>query len=247
MKSEWRMAALGGFGGALVAVVVVFGAAALGLLPSRVNEAAFRDYLMAHPDIVVAMTNKLQSEQDDAEDAARQHAVDKLGLKVFFDPRFAFITGPANAKRTLVEFFDYNCPYCRQSIPAMMKFYSKHKADTRFAFIEFPIKGPQSTLAARVALAARKQPDKYVAFHFALMSEDGLADQNTIMAAAQRSGLDMTKLQQDMRAPEVDYAIAASHTLADAAKIDGTPVFIVDGKIREGAVDDAILAEMAKG
>lgn len=244
MKPEWNFAALGGLGGACIAVVIVFASSALGLLP--VSDRTFHDYLMAHPDIVVAMTDKLQADQDAATDMARQAAVDKVGLKAFFDPRIAFITGPADAKRTLVEFFDYNCPYCRASIPAMRKFYAAHKNDTRFAFIEFPIKGPQSTLAARAALAAREQPDKYLEFHFALMSEDDIVDEATIAADARKAGLDVAKLERDMNAPDIDFAIAASHKLADAVKIDGTPAFIVNGKIREGAVDDALLKQMAR-
>lgn len=68
----------------------------------------------------------------------REAAVAKVGIKAFFDPKIAFVTGPENAKTTLAEFFDYNCPYCRASVPALKKFYEAHKKDTRFAFIEFP-------------------------------------------------------------------------------------------------------------
>ncbi len=247
MKSEWKSAVAGGVAGALAVLVVAYAAGALGVLPNRAGDAAFHDYLMAHPEILVDMQTKLQAAQDAAAQKAQQDAVDKLGTKAFFNPKFAFITGPADAKRTVVEFFDYNCPYCRASIPALKTFYARHKTDTRFAFIEFPIKGPQSTLAARAALAARRQSDKYVAFHFALMAEDGLVDADTLMADAQKAGLDWGKLQNDMNAPDIPVAIAAAHGLAEAAKIDGTPAFIVNGKIHEGAIDDAILRQMAKG
>lgn len=247
MKSQWKTALAGAVGGALAALVVLFAAAEVGLLPGRADDAAFHDYLMAHPGLVVEMTNKLQAEQDSADQKAQQAAVDKLGTKAFFDPKLAFVTGPAHAKTTIVEFFDYNCPYCRASVPALMKFYARHKNDARFAFIEFPIKGPQSTLAARAALAARKQGDKYVAFHWALMNEDGLVDQATVLADAKKADLDVAKLESDMNAPDIGFAIAASHTLAEAAKIDGTPAFIINGRIREGAVDDKILDQMAKG
>jgi protein-disulfide isomerase len=247
MNSSWRLALIGGLGGGLVAAALFFVALQSGTLPVRPSDAAFHDYLMAHPELVAAMQDKLQAEQDAAADSDRQRAVTKIGLKAFFNPRIAFITGPASAKNTLVEFFDYNCPYCRQSIPALKSFYARHKSDTRFAFIEFPIKGPQSTLAASAALAARNQPDRYLDFHFALMSESGLADNSTILSDAKKVGLDTKKLETDMRAPSIGYAIAQSHALADAAKIDGTPVFIVNGRIREGAVDDATLASLLKG
>lgn len=236
---------MGGFVGAIAALALVYASAALGILP--MNGQAIHDYLMAHPDIVVAMGNKVQQEQDEADERSSQDAVDKLGLKAFFNPRIAFIAGPAKAKTTVVEMFDYNCPYCRQSFPAMKKFYAEHKNDTRFAFIEFPIKGPDSTFAARVALAARKQGDKYLALHFALMSETEHVDANTILADAQKVGIDMNRLQADMKSPEVDLGVNESLALAQAAKVGGTPFFVINGKVRPGALDDDVLRQMAKG
>ncbi|HKD23179.1 MAG TPA: DsbA family protein [Rhizomicrobium sp.] len=245
MNSQWNIAAAGGLIGALAAVVIVFAAASLGLLPH--NDAAIHDYLMAHPEIVVAMTDKLQAQQEADEDRAAQTAIDKLGAKALFDPRLAFITGPSQAKKTVVEFFDYNCPYCRLSLPAVKKYYAAHKNDTRFAFIEFPIKGADSIFAARVALAARKQGDKYLALHFLLMGEKDHVDANMILADAEKAGLDMNKLAADMKAPDVNAGVNAALALADAAKIKGTPFFVVNGRIRSGALDDAILKQMAKG
>jgi protein-disulfide isomerase len=245
MKESWKIAAFGGSAGAALALIVTFGAAALGVAPFAADGNAMHAYLLAHPEVIVEMTNKLQAQQDAQQDNVRQTAVNKLGMKAYFDPRVAFITGPANARTTIVEFFDYNCPYCRASVPAVKKFYQTHK-DARFAFIEFPIKGPQSTVAARAAMAARKQPGKYLAFHFALMSQDGLVDQNAVYAIAQKNGLDVIKLKADMASPSVDLALAAAHTLAQASGIDGTPAFIVNGRIREGAVTDDDLAQMTK-
>jgi protein-disulfide isomerase len=246
MKESWKIAALGGSAGAALALIVTFGAAALGVVPIPADGNAMHAYLLAHPEVIVEMTNKLQAQQDAQQENVRQAAVNKLGLKAYFDPRVAFVTGPANAKTTIVEFFDYNCPYCRASVPAVKKFYQTHK-DVRFAFIEFPIKGPQSTVAARAAMAARKQPDKYLAFHFALMSQDGMIDQNAVYAIAQKAGLDVPRLKTDMASPSVDLALASAHTLAQASGIDGTPAFIVNGRIREGAVTDDDLAQMSKG
>ena len=105
----------------------------------------------------------------------------------------------------------------------MKRFYERHKTNARFAFIEFPIKGPESTFAARVAMAARKQGDKYLALHFALMAEQDKVDFNLILADAQKAGLDMNRLALDMKAPENVAGINASLALASAAKINGTP------------------------
>ena len=88
----------------------------------------------------------------------------------------------------MVEFYDYNCPYCRASLPAVKKFYEQHKNDTRFSFIEFPIKGPESIVAAAAALAARLQPDKYLALHFALMNETDPVNEAMIYADAAEGG-----------------------------------------------------------
>jgi protein-disulfide isomerase len=247
MMESWKSAVAGGCAGAVITLSLVLGARALGVPPfASADGKALHAFLIAHPGVLVEMTNELQSQQDADDDNARQAAVNKLGMKAFFDPRVAFITGPANAKTTIVEFFDYNCPYCRASIPVVKKFYETHK-DVRFAFIEFPIKGPLSTVAARAAMAARKQPDKYVAFHFALMSQDGVVDESTVDAVARKAGLDLVRLKADMSAPSVDLALAAAHTLAEAANIDGTPAFIVDGRIREGGMTGNLLAQMTKG
>jgi protein-disulfide isomerase len=248
MKIDWRTIALSSIIGAVLALAVIaeFGWAGM-LAPDRAaTEKTVHDYLIDHPEILVDMTNRLQSQQEDLTRMTRRKAVDKLGLKTFFDPKVAFVTGPANAKTTLVEFFDYNCPYCRASIPAVKKFYEKNK-NVRFAFIEFPIKGQESIVAAHAAMAARKQADKYVAFHFALMEEKGFVDEATVLAVAKKTGLDIAKLQADMKDPAIDASIEAAHKLAEAANIDGTPAFIVNGKIREGALDDKLLAQMAKG
>ena len=246
MNGQWKTAALGALGGAVLSVAIVFAAAWNGLLPGA-GDRQIHDYLLAHPQLLADMNDKLQAQQEADEEAARQKAVDKLGPAAFFDPKVAFVTGPADAKKTLVEFFDYNCPFCRASIPAVKKFYEENKGKARFAFIEFPIKGPQSIIAAKAALAARNQPDKYLPFHFALMNEDALVDENLVFADAAKVGLDVAKLKADMADPAIAKSVDASLALAKKAGVDGTPAFIVNGRVREGAVDDDLLKELSKG
>lgn len=243
---DFKTAALGGIFGAVLGVAAVYGLSSRGMLPARTSDSAIHAYLMKHPQVLVDMTNELQAQQQQADDATRQSAVSKLGTKAFFDPRVAFVTGPADAKTTFVEFFDYNCPFCRASNGAVRKFYEAHKNDARFAFIEFPIKGPNSIAASRFSLAARNQPGKYLAFHFALMDEPGEVTAETVMAAAKKAGLDLTKLHSDEEDNSVSAEIAAAHTLANASDIDGTPAFIINGKVREGAINDQVLKEMVK-
>ena len=253
MIAQWRIAALGALGGAVLAVLVVFGSAALGLFPhgsTAIDGPKLRAWLLAHPGVVADMMSKLQDQQADDADRAQQAALRAVGLKTYFDPAVAFVTGPANARASLVEFYDYDCPYCRASLPAMMKYYAAHKDDTRFSFIELPIPsqhGPSAVLAARASLAARQQPDKFVAFHFALMGEEGSITQAMIDADAAKCGLDVAKLNADMADPAIDAAVDAAQALARRTKIDGTPTFIANGRLRAGAVDDAALRDLMRG
>jgi protein-disulfide isomerase len=247
MQEPWKIAGAGAIAGAALAVAIVFAAAFGGYLP--VSGPRIHAYLMSHPELVAQMGERYQSQMQAAQDQAQAESVKKLGLKSFFDPRLAFITGPTDAKKTLVEFYDYDCPYCRASLPAVEKYYAAHKNDTRFAFIEFPLPalhGPGATLAARASLAAREQPDKFTAFYFTLMGEDGALDEATILADAAKAGLDVAKLKADMQNPDIDKTIADSHKLADKAGINGTPTFILNGKVYPGALDTATLDTLMK-
>jgi protein-disulfide isomerase len=248
MNERWNIAVAGMVGGAALALALVFAAASFGLLPHNAarDGAAMRAYLLSHPEVIVDMQVKLQEQDALTAEREQQAALRKLGMKAFFDPRIAFLAGPANAKTTFVEFFDYNCPYCRASIPAVKKYYDAHKNDTRFSFIEFPIKGPNSIVAARASLAARQQPDRYVAFHFALMNEESAVTEEVIFADAAKVGLDVAKLKADMHDPQIARAIDIAHKLALSAKIDGTPTFLVNGHLHPGVVSEADLKDLLK-
>lgn len=249
MNGQWKIAALGALGGAAIAVVIVFGTALLGAFPQR---AAFdgkqvRSYLLAHPDILVDMTDKLQDDQAAAEDRSQQDALKAVGLKAFFDPKVAFVSGPADAKASIVELFDYNCVHCRNTFPALKKYYEAHKGDTRFAFVDFPIFGKMSDTAALAAIAARRQPDKYIAFSFGMMSEPSAITPETMLAVARATGLDMAKLTADMNDPAVKATLAAAQALGRRIKVTGTPTFIFNGRVRAGEVDADTLRDIMAG
>ena len=149
-----------------------------------------QNYLMRHAELAPAMLNRVQTLEDLRQQTAQTAAMKKLGQDAFFDPAVAFVTGPADAKATLVEFYDYDCPYCRASLPAMRKFYEAHKNDTRFSFIEFPIKtlhGESAIVAAKASLAARRQPAHYMDFHFALLGQEDSVTEEMIYAEARRA------------------------------------------------------------
>ncbi len=175
--------------GAALAIVIVFVLAQNGKLP--INDRQMQTYLMLHPELAPAMMGRAQQLEDAKSQAAQADTIRKIGQTAFFDPAVAFVTGPADAKATLVEFYDYDCPYCKISLPAVKKFYEAHKNDTRFSFIEFPIQqlhGPSAVLAARASLAARKQPEHYMDFHFLLLGEDGAITDQMIADDAAKAG-----------------------------------------------------------
>lgn len=235
----------GAIGGAALAVAIIVTMARQGYMP--INDRQMQTYLMNHPELALAMMGRHEALEKEKEAAQREATLAKVGQAAFFDPRIAFVTGPADAKRTLVEFYDYDCPYCRASLPAMKKFYEAHKNDTRIALIEFPIEqlhGAGAIFASKASLAARRQPDRYLDFHFALMSEEGAMTEEMVFANAAKVGLDMTKLKADMADPEITKALNDSIALARKVGIDGTPTFIINGRMRPGAfMDDASINE----
>ena len=237
----------GAIGGAALAVAIVFSLAQRGYMP--INDRQMQTYLMLHPELAAAMMGRYQAQEDARQQAVQQAALSKQGQKAFFDPAIAFVTGPATAKKTMVEFFDYDCPYCRASQPAVQKYYEAHKDDTRFSFIEFPIQqlhGPGAVLAARASLAARRQPEHWIAYHFLMLGEQDALTEEMIFADAAKAGLDVAKLKTDMKDPAIDKALTDSIALAHKSGIDGTPTFIMNGKLQPGAVDDESLADKMK-
>lgn len=234
----------GVIGGAALAVAIIYTLAAQGMMP--INDRQMQTYLMTHPELALAMIGRQQQIDDANQQAQAAAAVKKVGLKAFFDPKLAFVTGPANAKNTVVEFYDYDCPYCRASTPAMHKFYEAHKNDTRFAFIEMPldIHGPSAQLAAQASIAARNQPDHFMDFHYAMMSSKNPVDADAVFALAKEAGLDMDKLRADMKLPEVAEIIRKSQELAAKVGINGTPTFIVNGKMHPGMIEDGDLQKL---
>jgi len=244
----FALVAAGAAGGALLGLALVLTMARHGLVP--INDAQMRSYLLQHADILPAMLNRAQAMEDEKQKIAQNAAMKKIGQAAFFDPAIAFVTGPADAKKTLVEFYDYDCPYCRASVPAMQKYYEAHKNDTRFSFIEFPIKqlhGESAVTAARASLAARRQPAHYMDFHFALLGQEDSITEETIYAEAAKAGMDVNKLKADMKDPEIEKSLKSSIALAHKAGVDGTPTFVLNGKFRPGALDDETLANEMKG
>lgn len=142
------------------------------------------------------------------------------------DPALPVI-GNANANVTIVEFSDYNCPYCKAMEPRLEALL---KADKRvkLVMLEYPILTPASLVGTRAALASMKQ-GKYARFHQALMRFEGNVTDADIFDVAKASGLDVARLKKDMQAPEISDRIIANFNLARGIRAFQTPVVIVGG------------------
>ena len=183
--------------------------------------------ILENPDIIMQAVAILQ--QREQERAASGASTVRLQLES--DPNAPNLGNP-EGDVTVVEFFDYNCPYCRsagQTVQALLA----TDANVRVIYREWPILGDDSVIAARAALAAREQ-GKYEAFHWALMSGDGRVTEAVIFKVARDLGMDVAQLEADMVRPAVEAHIALSNALAQQLGFTGTPAFIVDDKTAPG-------------
>jgi len=246
MKTTLKMAAAGvalfSLGAFVTALAV--GKVSIAGNPNRGEiESVVHDYLIAHPEIIVEMSNRLDVQQAAATDKARTDALFELGPAALTDPKVAYVAGPANAKVTVAEFFDYRCPHCKASVAAMKRILEGNP-NVRVAFIERPILTPDSLWAAQAAVAARRQGDKYVPFHFALMETTGELPKERILDIAKSVGLDADRLAKDMADPAVLDSIKASNALADKLHFDGTPTFVINDRIVIGELTAEELQEL---
>jgi protein-disulfide isomerase len=211
-------------------------------------ESIIHDYLVQNPDVLI---EALRAAEDKASrDADAKAAVvlkDRRG-DVFDDPASP-VGGNPQGDVTIVEFFDYRCPYCKQVQPALQALLDQDRK-LRFVYKEMPVLGAPSVTAAHAALAARLQ-GKYEVFHAAMMATKGQFTDDVIYQVAGSVGLDVDRLKRDMRTPEIDQAVKANLALARALDIRGTPGFIIGEHIVPGAIDlDALknlVADVRKG
>ena len=197
-------------------------------------ERRVHEYLLEHPEAVGEAINRLEAQQREQEAKQGQVALQSHVDEVFRDPNDP-VGGNSKGDATLVEFFDYNCPYCKQMASVMTQ---AEMADPqlRVVYKEFPILGPDSQFAAKAALAANKQ-GKYIAFHRALYQARGHVDENKVLEAAKTVGLDIARLKADMQTPEIAARLDKNIDLARALGINGTPGFAIGDKVFTGATD----------
>jgi protein-disulfide isomerase len=197
-------------------------------------ERRVRDYLLAHPEVVGDALARLEAKQGEDDAAAGRAALKDRSTVVFHDPDSP-VSGNPNGDVTLVEFFDYNCPYCKMMAPVMEQ---TEAADPqlRIVYKEFPILGPGSEFAAKAALAANKQ-GKYGAFRHALYQVRGHVDEAQVLEAAKAVGLDVDRMKADMQDAVIESELAKNAKLGEILHITGTPGFVIGNQITTGATD----------
>lgn len=216
-----------------IALAVPMVAEADALDEGRVKELVY-EAIRENPDIVMEALSTLQKRQAAAE---ATNASDFLAAErdvIERDPN-APVLGNPEGDVTVVEFFDYNCPYCRRAKPVLEEVMSEDPG-VRIIGREWPILGEGSVFAARAALASREQ-GLYQPFHWALMGMSGRAERDSVLRVAEEVGLDIERLLADMEAPEVEAHISESMRLANLLGFSGTPSFVIGETLLPGLVD----------
>jgi protein-disulfide isomerase len=203
-------------------------------VPASEFDQRVRNYLLNNPEVIVESLQLMETRKRANAAAKTNSALAAHKNEILRDPDSP-VGGNPDGDVTLVEFADYNCPYCRRVAPIMTE---AEAADPqlRVVYKEIPILGPNSAFAAKAALAARQQ-GKYVEFHRELMNAKGVAAEGLVLAIATKIGLDVEKLKADMEAPQIQAAIDRNLALARALGINGTPTFVIGDRIKSGAID----------
>jgi protein-disulfide isomerase len=199
-------------------------------------EAIVREYLLRNPEILQEALVELEKRQAQAEDRARAEAFQANREALYRSPGQVVLGNP-QGDVTLVEFFDYNCGFCKRALPETMELL---RADPRIRLVlkDFPVLGPGSVEAAQVAVALKLQfqGPKYLEFHQKLLGGRGQANTARALEVAREVGADMARLERDMQSPQVRATLAENMRLAELLRINGTPTYIVGDEVVVGAV-----------
>jgi len=198
-------------------------------------ETIIKNYLVSHPEVLEDAMNELSKRQAAAEEKKHEESVAKNASTIFNSPR-GVVLGNKNGDVTFVEFFDYNCGYCKRAMADMLDLL---KTDPKLKVVlkEFPVLSEGSVEAAKVAVAARMQdPSKYLAFHTKLLGGRGPADKARAMAAAKDAGYDTARIEKDMQSPEVKATIEEDFKLAEEMGMNGTPSYVIGKQVVVGAI-----------
>lgn len=204
-------------------------------------ERIVRDYLKTHPEVIIEAAKALEAKDQEAQQQRAKAAIDANRDKLVNDPDSPAMGNP-KGDVTVVEFFDYQCPYCKKMTAPLNDAMAKD-GKLRVVFKEWPVLGPESLIAAKASLASQKQ-GKYKEFHHALMDTKGRLSESMIMSIAEKSGLDVKRLKKDMDAPDVQEELKQNQALAAALQLEGTPAFVIGSQMAPGAINADTLQAM---
>ncbi|MGD9884249.1 MAG: DsbA family protein [Reyranella sp.] len=200
-----------------------------------------REYLLANPEVLVEAMQELERRQDSQRDAVAQKGVRENQAELFRDPDSP-IGGNPNGNVVVVDFNDYQCPYCKRAHQAVKSVVAAD-GNVKIIYKDLPILGEASRIAALAALASTKQ-GKHQALHDALMEHSGKLDRDRILEIAVATGLDRAQLEKDMQDPKLKQIIDRNLALAGALGVRGTPAFVIGKQFVPGAIDAATLKQL---
>jgi protein-disulfide isomerase len=206
-------------------------------------ETVIREYLRVHPEVVMEALQEMERRQQEAQKRQRAEAVRTYLTELTQDPGSP-VGGNPQGQVTIVEFFDYQCGYCKR-VTVEIKKLLQTDSDVRLVYRALPILGPVSVFSARAALAAHRQ-GKYEPLHAALMeTNERLTEQKVLQLAAQ-VGLDVAQLEKAMADPTVAAALDRNFDLQRKLNIQGTPALVVGMEFIPGAADVATLKKLVE-
>ena len=205
-------------------------------------ERIMRDYLVNNPEILVEVQAALEIRETEAKKFAQVDTI-QSAKDLIFNASYDGIFGNPDGKVTVVEFFDYNCGYCKRALGDMDKLAADHK-DVRFVMKEFPILGPDSQKASVVSMALRTlAPEKYGEFHRQLLGSQGRATEAGALRIATALGVDEARLREEMKNPAILAAFRETYELATKLAITGTPSYVIGQEVVFGALGHEVLTE----
>jgi len=207
-------------------------------------ERIVREYLIAHPEVLQEAIAELEKRQNAAE-IEKQIAGVRQHKEVLFNSTRQVTLGNPKGDVTMVEFFDYNCGYCKRALSDMLQLI-KTDPNLKVVLKEYPVLGPGSLEAAQVAVAARMQDKtgkKYLDFHQRLLGTRGPADKAHALAAAKDAGFDMARIEKDLASEEVRETLQENMKVADAIGLNGTPSYVIGTAVVIGAQGYDVLKE----
>ena len=217
----------------VLALLCASAAPAADLPEKRALDEAIRSYLLQHPEVIIESLQKYEEKERAAQEKASADAL-VSHKDIIYDHPMTPVTGNPKGDVTVVEFFDYQCGYCKRTMQNMLDL-QKEDSKVRFVWKELPILGPVSEFAARGAMAAKKQ-DKYLEYHVAVMGARGQLTPDMVLKRAAEAGVDIERLKRDMDDPEIAKYLRETLLLAQQLGITGTPGFIIGGKLVPGAI-----------